>query len=63
MKDINPDRARSRLQQMTNTQLWKFADKHHIGQAEHGRKRLIARLMLEDSVICELGAKEGEAHA
>ena len=62
--EFNPDRARSRLQNMTNTQLWKFADKHHIGQAEHGRKltrkRLIARLMLDDGVIRELGAKAGE---
>ncbi|MBQ9002247.1 MAG: hypothetical protein IJ087_10380 [Eggerthellaceae bacterium] len=64
MESINPDRARSRLQQMTNTQLWKFADKHHVGQAERGRKltrkRLIAKLMLVDAVIEELGAKEGE---
>ena len=62
--NINPDRARSRLQNMTNTQLWKFADKHHVGQAEHGRKltrkRLIARLMMCDSVVEELGAKDGE---
>lgn len=62
--NINPDRARSRLQQMTNTQLWKFADKHHVGQAEHGRKltrkRLIAKLMMVDSVLEELGAKGGE---
>ena len=60
--NINPDRARSRLQQMTNTQLWRFADKHHVGQAEHGRKltrkRLIAKLMLEDSVLEELGGKD-----
>lgn len=62
--DFNPDRARSRLQQMTNRQLWKYADKHHVGQAENGRKltrkRLIARLMLEDSVVKELGANGGE---
>ena len=62
--NINPDRARSRLQNMTNTQLWKFADKHHIGQAEHGRKltrkRLIARLMMCDAVLEELGAKASE---
>ena len=54
------DRACSRLQNMTNTQLWKFADAHHIGQAEHGRKltrkRLIARLMLVDEIVQELGA-------
>ena len=60
---INPDRARSRLQNMTNTQLWKFADAHHIGQAEHGRKltrkRLIARLMLVDEVVQELGGSVG----
>lgn len=60
--EINPDRARSRLQQMTNTQLWRFADEHHIGQAEHGRKltrkRLIAKLMLVDGVVRELGSKE-----
>lgn len=62
--NVNPDRARSRLQNMTNTQLWKFADKHHVGQAEHGRKltrkRLIARLMLVDEVVKELGAKDEE---
>lgn len=61
MAEFNPDRARSRLQNMTNTQLWKFADKHHVGQAENGRKltrkRLIARLMLDDGVVRELGAK------
>ena len=61
---INPDRARSRLQNMTNTQLWKFADSHHVGQAEHGRKltrkRLIAKLMMNDDVIRELGAKGDE---
>ncbi|MBQ9001115.1 MAG: hypothetical protein IJ087_04600 [Eggerthellaceae bacterium] len=61
--EINPDRARSRLQQMTNKQLWKYADSHHVGQAERGRrltrKRLIAKLMLEDGVIEELGKKEG----
>ena len=60
---INPDRARSRLQNMTNTQLWKFADAHHIGQAEHGRKltrkRLIARLMLVEEVVQELGGSVG----
>ena len=60
--EINPDRARSRLQQMTNKQLWRFADKHHIGQAEHGRKltrkRLIAKLMLDEGVVQELGAAE-----
>ena len=60
--NFNPDRARSRLQNMTNTQLWKYADKHHIGQVEHGRKltrkRLIARLMLVDAVVQELGAPE-----
>lgn len=59
---INPDRARSRLQQMTNKQLWKYADAHHIGQAENGRKltrkRLIARLMLDESIVQELGAAE-----
>lgn len=64
MQEFNPDRARSRLQQMTNKQLWKLADAHHIGQAEHGRKltrkRLISRLMLEDGVIRELGARDGE---
>jgi len=62
--NINPDRARSRLQNMTNTQLWKLADKHHIAQAEHGRKltrkRLIASLMMCDAVLEELGAKGGE---
>ena len=60
--NINPDRARSRLQQMTNKQLWKLADSHHIGQAEHGRKltrkRLIARLMLDDEIITEFGRKD-----
>jgi hypothetical protein len=59
---VNPDRARSRLQQMTNTQLWKLADAHHIGQAEHGRKltrkRLVERLMRCDEVLDELGALE-----
>ena len=61
---INPDRARSRLQNMTNKQLWKFADAHHVKQAEHGRKltrkRLIAELMLHDDVIAELGVADGE---
>ena len=60
--NVNPDRARSRLQQMTNKQLWKLADAHHIGQAEYGRrltrKRLIAKLMLDEDVIQELGASE-----
>ena len=55
----DPNRARSRLQQMTNKQLWKFADAHHVDKTDNGRnltrKRLIARLMLEDSVIEELG--------
>ena len=55
----NPDRARSRLQQMTNTQLRKYADAHRVGRAENGReltrKRLISRLMLADDVIEELG--------
>ena len=61
---INPDRARSRLQSMTNKQLFKFADSHHVGQAEHGRKltrkRLIAKLMMSDDVVRELGAKDDE---
>ena len=61
---FNPDRARSRLQMMTNKQLWKFADAHHVAQAEHGRrltrKRLISNLMLEDGVIRELGAEDGD---
>lgn len=60
--NVNPDRARSRLQQMTNKQLWKLADAHHIGQAEHGRKltrkRLIARLMMDDEIIHEFGRKD-----
>ena len=59
---INPDRARSRLQTMTNRQLFKFADKHHVDKTDHGRnvtrKRLISRLMLVDSVIEELGSPE-----
>lgn len=59
---VDPNRARSRLQQMTNKQLWKFADSHHVGQAENGRKltrkRLIAKLMLVDGVIEELGKSE-----
>ena len=62
MVKINPDRARSRLQNMTNVQLRKLADKHHIKQEEHGRKltrkRLIAQLMLEDSIIDEFGKSE-----
>ena len=61
--EFSPDRARSRLQQMTNAQLWKYADRHHVGQAENGRKltrkRLISRLMLEESVVRELGSKDG----
>ena len=61
--NISPDRARSRLQTMTNTQLWKFADKHHVGQEEHcrklTRKRLISKLMLVDEVVQELGKAEG----
>ena len=60
--NINPDRARSRLQQMTNIQLCKFADKHHIDKTKNGRrlskKHLIARLMLDEGVLQELGAKE-----
>jgi hypothetical protein len=47
---------------MTNTQLCKFADKHHIDKTNHGRrmskKHLIARLMLNDGVLQELGAME-----
>ena len=62
--EFNPDRARSRLQQMTNTQLRKMADRFHVCEAEGGRKmtrkRLISRLMLEDGVIRELGARDGE---
>lgn len=62
--NVNPDRARSRLQQMTNTQLRKLADRFHVCETEGGRKltrkRLIARLMLEDGVVRELGAKGGE---
>ena len=61
---INPDRARSRLQQMTNTQLRKIADRYHVCEVEGGRKmtrkRLICRLMLEDGVIEEFGAKDGD---
>ena len=57
----DPNRARSRLQQMTTRQLLKLADTHKIGQAEGGRKltrkRLIAQLMLEDSVIDEFGGR------
>lgn len=49
---------------MTNTQLRKLADRFHVCEAEGGRKltrkRLIARLMLEDGVVRELGAKGGE---
>lgn len=59
--NVNPDRARSRLQQMTNTQLRKLADRFHVCDVEGGRKltrkRMIARLMLEDAVIYELGRK------
>ena len=60
--NVNPDRARSRLQQMTNTKLRKLADRFHVCEAEGGRKltrkRLISRLMLEDGVIEELGRKD-----
>ena len=60
----NPDRARSRLQQMTNTQLRKLCDRFHVCEVESGRKltrkRMIARLMLEDGVIQELGRKDDE---
>ena len=60
--NANPDRARSRLQQMTKTQLNKFADSHHVDKTEHGRslskKHLIARLMLTEGVIEELGTKQ-----
>lgn len=62
--EFNPDRARSRLQQMTNTQLRKLADRFHVCEMEGGRKltrkRLISRLMLEDGIIRELGAKDGD---
>ena len=62
--EFSPDRARSRLQQMTNTQLWKLADRFHVCEVEGGRrltrKRLISRLMLEDGLVEELGAKDGE---
>ena len=61
---INPDRAQSRLQNMTKTKLCKFADKHHVDKTESGRnlshKRLVARLMMVDSVLEELGAEDGE---
>ena len=64
MTEINPDRARSRLQQMTNTQLRKLADRFHVCEVEGGRKltrkRMISRLMLEDGVIDEYGAKGDE---
>ena len=64
MSEINPDRARSRLQQMTNTQLRKLADRFHVCEVEGGRKltrkRMISRLMLEDGVIEEYGAKGDE---
>jgi hypothetical protein len=64
MTEINPDRARSRLQQMTNTQLRKLADRFHVCEVEGGRKltrkRMISRLMLEDGVIEEYGAKGDE---
>lgn len=64
MTKINPDRARSRLQQMTNTQLRKLADRFHVCEVEGGRKltrkRMISRLMLEDGVIEEYGAKGDE---
>ena len=47
---------------MTNTQLRKLADRFHVCEMEGGRKltrkRLIARLMLEDAVIHELGRKD-----
>lgn len=61
MEGFNPDRARSSLQQMTNTQLRKLADQYRVCEVEYGRKmtrkRLVARLMLEDAVIAELGAE------
>ena len=64
MSEINPDRARSRLQQMTNTQHRKLADRFHVCEVENGRKltrkRMISRLMLEDGVIAEYGVKDGE---
>lgn len=64
MTEINLDRARSRLQQMTNTQLRKLADRFHVCEVEGGRKltrkRMISRLMLEDGVIEEYGAKGDE---
>lgn len=64
MAEINPDRARSRLQQMTNTQLRKVADRFHVCEVDNGRKltrkRMISRLMLEDGVIEEYGAKGDE---
>ena len=49
---------------MTNTQLRKIADRYHVCEIENGRKltrkRLISRLMLEDGIVRELGAKGGE---
>jgi hypothetical protein len=57
----SPDRAGSRLHAMTNTQLWKLADKHGQTGRDCGRKptrkRLISRLMMVDEVVVELGKK------
>jgi len=59
----DPNRARSKLQAMTNTALVNLAEKHGVNLVEKGRvvskKRKIAMLMQCDELVEELGKKVG----
>ena len=56
------DRARSKLQAMTNTALVNVAERHGVDLAQGGRivtkKHKIARLMMCPAVVEEYGRKE-----
>lgn len=60
---FNPDRARSKLQTMTNTALENLAREYGVDLVVNGRvaskKRKIAILMQCDAVLEQLGADPG----
>ena len=58
---VDPNRARSKLQTMTNTALINLAKTHGVSVEENGRvlskKRKISVLMQCDEIVSELGRK------
>lgn len=58
------DRARSKMQTMTSTALHNLAKRHGVDLMQGGRevskKHKIARLMMCEAVVEELGATQGE---